>query len=318
MNDNTTALADALMAPDFWRELMPGASISEAPYDGFGFGNFSQSELVEHLGLEGYDGPFPLLAPDQAKLLRAAVDAVRALGLPPVFAFVYDEAWRAFHDAHQLVAAGMGEDFVQLPAIWGWHLDPTTEAKGFVPHRDRGHLPAPTVGRQNYLTVWLALTEATTRNGCMMVLPGQWDPGYHGKGGPAPMVGDFQNFRALPCSAGSFYVWNAHLLHWGGRASRRADGPRISIACEFIQPDLVGTGNDFELPTRSGPRVVTVDRRRLPPFDLRLAFITFAVRRYRHLEKLPIPLVELAERLHNSAVERLYDSPWGRSFASNN
>jgi hypothetical protein len=312
MAPDPATLATALLDADFWRSLVPAAMISE---DAYAPPTTAVSpDLVENLRIEGYDGPFPLLGPAPLARLAAGIAAVRALGLPPAFVFAYDDAWTAFHAAHPAVAAGLGADFVQLPAIWAWHLDPGEEARGFLPHRDRGHLPPRPDGLPNYLTVWIALTEATTTNGCITVLPGNWDAGYGQKQPRAPGTAEFQSFRALPTPAGSFNVWNEYLLHWGGRAGRRASGPRLSIACEFIRPELVGSGNDLELPTRRGRRVVLVDRQRLPPFALRLAYIAFAIRRYRHMERLPAVVGDLAEHLYQGALERLYDSPWAMAF----
>ena len=56
------------------------------------------------------------------------------------------------------------------------YIDPAHSKKGWVPHRDRRNMSFRADGAPEYATVWLALTEATPLNGCMHILPANFDP----------------------------------------------------------------------------------------------------------------------------------------------
>ena len=44
---------------------------------------------------------------------------------------------------------------------------------------------------------------------------------------------DLSGARALPATPGSAIMWEGNVVHWGGRASRRAARRRVSIGCTF-------------------------------------------------------------------------------------
>jgi len=61
--------------------------------------------------------------------LRAAVRALQAAGWPPVFAFVYDEAWWLLRRAVKQCAAVLGEDCVLEPSLYAYSLRRPAEHK---------------------------------------------------------------------------------------------------------------------------------------------------------------------------------------------
>lgn len=67
------------------------------------------------------------------------------------------------------------------------------------------------------LSFWLALSDTGPDNACMHVVP----------------LGEGARPLALPAARGDVLVWRQDLLHWGGRMTRAARGPRISLALEF-------------------------------------------------------------------------------------
>jgi hypothetical protein len=79
--------------------------------------------------------------------------------------------------------------------------------------------------------------------------------------------------------------WNAALLHWGGRASPRATGPRISYAIEFQRADV---------PAFNPP---LLDAAGPPPFAQRLALIGKQLRQYRHMHDVDATTASLADFL---------------------
>jgi ectoine hydroxylase-related dioxygenase (phytanoyl-CoA dioxygenase family) len=123
----------------------------------------------------------------------------------------------------------LGNGYRALPDFWVWHVVPSESAYGWSPHRDRVQ---PTLDRNNAphsLTVWVPFTDATPLNGCIYMLPAHLDDRFKQRiwdGEGNNQVLQPQNIRALPAPAGSLLAWNQAVLHWGGRASRLAEGPR--------------------------------------------------------------------------------------------
>lgn len=64
-----------------------------------------------------------------------------------------------------------------------WLIDPRNDGAGFAPHRDRQPDDVPASfradGSAKLATCWVPLTDATTANSCLYVLPRGQDPGYY-------------------------------------------------------------------------------------------------------------------------------------------
>jgi hypothetical protein len=103
------------------------------------------------------------------------------------------------------------------------------------------------------LNVWIPLNDATLDNGCMYVVPREFDTdfartdGHHAHMNPATEVQrgrsskihfPLHGVRALPAPAGSLIAWYGNTIHWGSTCSRYADVPRKSIALTFRRGDL--------------------------------------------------------------------------------
>ena len=271
----------------FWTALAPSLSI-----EGDGLSPRlhlpSPDALLPDLRREGYvnvAGAF-----DEAAIApaRHAVATVAAHGIPLPFAFVYDEVWALFVALRPFLAAALGDGYRMLPDFWAWQIAPDDDAHGWGPHRDRIR---PTVDAENNpasLTVWLPLTDATPLNGCIYVLPAHRDDCFRRRVWDGPdntLVAAPQDIRALPAAAGSLLAWNQALLHWGGRASRLAVRPRVSLSCEFQRGDR-GAIN----PPRLDPHAP-------PPFLARLGLAGKQVLQYRHMYPLDAAAAALAEDL---------------------
>lgn len=258
------------------------------------------SALAPTLSIEGGDAALPVCLPSPETLLpdlrregyvhvEGALDAtavarVRALivelvarEIPLPFAFVYDAPWALFASLRPFLSAALGEDYRGLPDFWAWHVAADDGARGWGPHRDRVR---PTLDAENNpfsLTVWLPLTDATTLNGCIHVLPAHLDPRFETRvwdGPDGAAVRSPQDIRALPAGAGSLLAWNQSLLHWGGRASRLAAGPRISLSSEFQRGD------------RTPYNPPLYDPRTPPGFLTRLGLVGKQLLQYRHMYPL--------------------------------
>ena len=228
----TRDLAD----PRFWRDHFPGLTLLQdarcaAPVNAEA-GEADHGVLWRRMLEEGYiqdrNAAFEDLAPRLAEAVRACV----ALNIPPVFVFLFDEAWACFRSLEPMLNRMLGSGYRMLPDFWAWHVDPQAGEAGWAPHRDKGrHALAPD-GSPLSLTVWAPLSDATPLSSCMYVVPANQDPSYN-----TPHENSLRfalpAVRALPGAPGDYFCWNQAILHWGSQSSRFAEAPRISMALEF-------------------------------------------------------------------------------------
>lgn len=216
-----------------------------------------------------------------ADMAQAIVRLVER-GLVPPFCFMYDEFWVMFFRLQQLMNRLLGEGYAMLPDFWAWHVDPRAGQSGWKAHRDKGTKSLFPDGRPKSLTVWLPLTDATTLNGCMYIVPAYMDPTYN-----RPNDRDWkfqpQDIRALPIAAGGMLCWTQAVVHWGSHSTPRADKPRISLAFEFQRGDI---------PPMNTPL--------LPPWvaltiEQRLSLICKQVVQYQHMYPLSLELKAFIE-----------------------
>jgi hypothetical protein len=271
----------------FWRELQPSLTIEGSlDVDAFQFGDVAK--LMDQLRFEGYVNVAGIVPEKLVVAMRECIALLYERKIPLAFAFVYDEAWQVFKGLTSFMEAALGNGYRALPDFWVWHVVPSESAHGWTPHRDRVQ---PTLDRNNSphsLTVWIPFTDATPLNGCIYMLPAHLDDrfklrNWEGEGNnhvPAP-----QNIRALPATAGSVLAWNQAVLHWGGRASRLAEGPRSSAALEFQRGDKA----PFNRPL--------LDPKRTPTFQQRLGLVGKQVIQYQHMYPLTPDIAAIAEAL---------------------
>jgi hypothetical protein len=246
-----------------------------------------QMSLVRgDLDREGYvqiDGFFSL---EQASKLASGIHTLRGHGLLPVFALLYDDYWRLSRGVNGLLSDLLGPGYAQQPDFWCWYLDPTTEERGWSPHRDKGAMESILPdGRPKSLTIWIPLTDVSPLNGCMYIVPAHMDPGY--ETATIPMAEELLGgVRALPARAGTLFTWNQRVLHWGGSSSRRAQVPRISIAFEFQRGDI----EPFNEPLLRSPHG-------MPSFDVRVTLVAKQILQYTHMYGYDESLVQAAETL---------------------
>lgn len=271
---------------DAWRALCPGLGVEDSiPPVAPAIDHEHARQWANELADDGYTRMYDVLPRHAVLPLRAAIDAVRALGLPPVFVFVYDQPWLLPARFEPLLERTLLPGYKLLGRFWAWHLDPRTADAGWRPHRDRDVDTIDTDGRPRALTLWFALTDATPDNGCMYVLPASRDPMYRQRFTGATDYYDPQNVRALPATAGTVLCWDHAILHWGGRANPRATQPRASLAME-----LTRDADPLAPPPLLNPRVP-------PPFTQRLRLIATQLLAYAHMQALSDELETIAHRL---------------------
>ena len=265
----------------FWRSLCPNLAI-EGRFDVPSANLPDLDILLTHVKTEGYVNEPDVLPNQYVGRLRNAVRSLQEHGIPPAFAFVYDEFWLIFRSLSPFLTKVLGPEYRILPAFWAWYVEPSDAAAGWTPHRDRPGAGIAADNAPDSLSIWLPLTDATPLNGCMYVLPAHLDESFRRRNGMESGETKFegvnlQNIRALPAPAGSLLGWNQALYHWGGRASKLGRGPRCSISVEFQRGDK---------PALSSP---LIHPEVLLPFRDRLGLIGHLTRRYAPFHRFHAP-----------------------------
>ena len=268
-----------LLTAQFWTAFAPGLTIGstarprfQAPPTGVLDG------FAAEIGRAGWSRWRPDAWDGEIAGLAEGVRRLAAAGLPTPFVFVYDEAWLLFAELAPLLVRLLGDDYRVLPDFWAWHVAAKDDAAGWGVHRDRGRRALLPDGGPAAITLWVALTDALPENGCIHLVPADRDPTY----GTADE--DSHRFppeavTAVPATAGTVLGWNQAILHWGGRSSHQASGPRLSIAMEFQR----GDAEPFNRPLL--PAGV------FPDLKGRLALIAKQLVQYSHMAP-PTPLVD--------------------------
>lgn len=283
----TAAPVAQMMDERFWRDTFPELSIGalfKGEFSINALGPERDQRTADRLRVEGYFQESDGSLVDLAHRLSIAVERAHALAIPPVFIFLFDEAWAAFYRQHASLAAFLGPDYRVLPDFWAWRVDPRAGQAGWRPHRDKGKVSLAADGSPISLTMWIPLTEANPMNGCMYVLPANRDPVYGTENDKNWQV-DFPSIRALPGKPGDYFCWNQAVLHWGAQSSGFSEQPRMSMALEFQRAD-VAPFNQPLLPTLA-----------VLSFEDRLKLTGKQILQYRHMYPLPPAMQAFAERL---------------------
>lgn len=207
-----------------------------------------------------YDGYFDIMAGPALEwavdiaTIAASIQTLQDHGWAPSWILMYDEAWILSHQVKDLVYQCTGNSLITDFAFFNVGGGTTTNqsgcrplGKGWPPHRDRGEDGTTTAFRSDgmpaYSTTWIPLTDATTINSCLYVVPKQHDSGYlAGDKGRNPLEvifnspSSFQAIRAIPSPAGSLVHFSHRLFHWGSSADPKArgwcgdQGPRVALS----------------------------------------------------------------------------------------
>ncbi len=283
------SLNDALQR-EYWRELCPQLQV-----EGAGSPPAVQlppaADLLGTFIREGHLNIPDVFPSEHIARMRDAVVTLHRQGIPPLFAFVYDEFWLTTARLFPFVSAVLGPDYrvPRRPTICAWYVEPADDAAGWKPHRDN---PAgiDADGAPSSITLWLPLTDATPLNGCMYVLPAHLDDAFQRRDftvAPQVPVNVLQNVRALPATAGSLLAWNTGVLHWGARASRLGAGPRCSYACEFVRGSAA-------TPKGAKPLLRPDET---PTFTERIGLLGRLLQQYERFQKFPPEIKLIAKGL---------------------
>ena len=272
----------------FWQELCPELHVVDVDWlqsqSLIGVNDGSKKGIASFLDREGYVHLEQLQWQLPIDVLADSVQRIQARGLVPPFCFIYDEFWMLFAKLDPLLQGQLGKDYQQLPDFWAWIVDPRRGESGWKPHRDKGYKALFPDGRPRALTAWVALSDSTTHNGCMYIVPADRDPTY-GKVNDQDHKFDLSDIRALPAKAGDTLVWNQAVLHWGSRSAPRNVPPRVSVAFEFQCAESHKL-NDFVMVPKQ-----------IPSFEARISLICKQILQYQHMYPLQQSLKTFAEQV---------------------
>lgn len=188
--------------------------------------------------------------------LKDAITALHKRGYPATFVLLYDETWELARLALETLSDATHASNVFNYDILAWFINPCENKAGFSPHRDRQPDNVKSSfhadGQAKYVTMWMALSNATPENSCLYVIPKPNDPGYtegdsDGSGKDddpmwraLPSKESFQNIRALPRQAGQSLLFTHRILHWGSRGNPNSlkNEPRVAISFVCSDPSF--------------------------------------------------------------------------------
>ncbi len=243
-------LGPQLLDPAYWLELNPDLSLSDTPPAARAAAIDDEWAATERcrqrLCQEGYFVTPAIVPTPLVTRLRIAVERIVARGLPPGCALMYDEFYQLYAGLLHAVVPILGAHPMLLPEdFWVFFVPPGDGAASywtaFPPHKDWVNVdPAVMAGElPTVLAGWVALSDVTTNDSCMYVVPGDVDNGYRS----SDRIVRTENFRlqdvrAVPARAGQVLLFSTHLSHWGSRSSRWATHPRISTSVFFQRGDV--------------------------------------------------------------------------------
>lgn len=270
------------LPPAYWQafDASHSLALSESGIrDGLASGPSALSlGTKEELARTGYSvvdaGSLP--GPDLPEAVYHTARALAAAGWPPVFVFVFDALWAYIvHRVWPTVTPVLGASCVLEPSIYAWALGVGRKSgENFaLPHRDYPHSEAfDQKGRATIINVWVPLCNATLDNGCMYVVPKEFDPLFdkpedpsHLKAAlPGPRDDEFRcrinlgGGRPLPAPAGSVLMWNGNTVHWGAATSAANPQPRASFSVAFRRRAAKASHLERSLPTMTPSEVLAL------------------------------------------------------------
>ncbi len=267
--------------PEFWREMNPQLTIGDAYQPDLSVNMIKVVHRAsDMLGRDGYFQLPPQFDEQVLNPLRDAIKALAHIGIPPVYIYLYDQPWAIFADLRQLISNFLGDDFVLLPNFWAWNISSVEGARGWPPHQDcaaRTRFPDGAGGDVLLsLSLWVPLSDATLKNGCMAVLPRLYEH-YYNMPLDDPGIIKPEHSIALPAKAGSVLGWTQDLYHWSNRVTVDGENPRLSLSFEF-------QNRAFE-PLAEPLLDVTCP----PSFETRLELISKQFEKYQHMETMDFP-----------------------------
>jgi hypothetical protein len=171
----------------------------------------------------------PILDKSETNPIRDCIFTLINKGPPPVFVYIYYQPWSLFDRLRPIIQLFLGDTFSLLPNFWAWHIPPIKGAYGWPVHKDCSAVTRfESIDGGTTLmsmSLWVPLTDATTENGCITVLPKSREIMYNSS------ITDITQIRPddaldLPANTGSVLGWSQDLFHWSRQVPSNAITPR--------------------------------------------------------------------------------------------
>lgn len=252
-----------------WERLWPGAKVDgplTAPRP------LAAEALTLHDGSCIVRGTAP-----EAALLRQRIETLHEAGIPLLFAYLDDAFWTPGLALAQLCTARFRRPFVLLDDGWAFRVE--GGAAGWPAHRGIWEEVLDDDGAPRVLNTWIALCDVPERASRMWVVPFSKDPAYPGN---LADVSARAGAVSLATAEGDAAIWNANLLHWGGRAE---EGAPVRVSHTFT---IAAEGSAFARTFGVAPVLHF-------PFRARLDFVARQFARYAsHDETIPPRVLDWA------------------------
>ena len=233
---------------------------------------------------------------------------------------MYDETWNLIRSVWKKVESLLDGPCVLEPSftafLLNYHKDQDPDQQRYVgtnfalPHRDYTYADSVfSNGDPKKLSVWIPLNQVTTENGCMYVVPREFDGNFDKDGsydhlqvltegglkGQQFLHFPLNGIRPLPGEAGTLMCWYGNLIHWGSSCHKGgAADPRASIALVFQRSDVL---QDLDRPFLDLQDIDKADTKE------RLKLIKDAMSYFRHWYKDKKVPRNLAERLDKATSQ---------------
>ena len=272
MNKSFSHPIEDVSKQTFWEGKSSVLTIGQtnAPYPINPISTENAALIMPKMRKEGYFHFYNAIANTDYHALRDTITQFQNDGILPIFAALYDEFWSLIQAIRPHCESILGKEWAWLPDMWAWHV--TAGSRGWAAHRDRIDPCLEADGSPQSLTLWIPLTDASPTNGCIYLVPADWDEHY--PAGPARSITDYQSIRALPAKAGDVLAWNQAVLHWGARSADDNTQPRISIAIEAQKTTI----EPF--------RDILLNPNHVPTFQERKQLIGRQLLQYQHMYNL--------------------------------
>lgn len=221
----------------------------------------TRAELQSQLAETGWmQSAVPIV--ENAEMLHEGLKRIESLGFAPAFLYVFDQAWDLLTMAWDHAEAMLGTECVlDTNQVTAFHLQHREGNKGDkyvganfgTPHRDQSYADTHTAeGEVKIVHVWIPLNDVSVENGCMYVLPREFDNLYaddklhahrqchlQQESSLAQMIWfPLEGVRPLTGPAGTLMAWSGCAVHWGSACQRpAANNPRASMAFVFRRAD---------------------------------------------------------------------------------
>lgn len=273
----------------YWQSLSPQIHIGDAAaLDAAPISSTALDRCAQAFHRDRYFQSPRLFGSASLQRLNTIIDAVMGAGWPAVFAIVADEFWQCARmpAIAEIVESRIGESRQALQ-LWIHVVPAVDRAGGWMPHFDGM--------RDERVTVWIALTDATLDNGCMYLVPPDSLPAsmktmdLEARIAMPDVMSTLHGARALPVDAGAAIGWDFDVLHWGGRTAR-PESSRRAMSLVFVGASQTPHADEEPLLPLTGE---------LPPFEMRLRAIARAITLYGEREPMArrfTPVARLLDR----------------------